>query len=558
MTLNFYDGNTYNSMRFGVWSLENGQDDLLWYQGTLNGNGEWVATVDLTKHATVGMYRIVARPNGGTNSVGSGYNYVSSLAESDFKTTTMVSEDCTTMNISLSDNGLCSNASFAVWSEINGQDDLRWYNATFDGECWQCQVDLKRHNSAGSYFIHAYGTVDGTRSMLDAVTAYVQNAVSGPEVKVTVSEDGKFLEIRLENIGDYSKIWAPTWSIQGGQDDIYWYEMHRTSENCWETVVPLQNHGTAGDYLIHFYGGNERPQDLLADQKIFVKSVPRKRLTATTDQKCDILSLSIENVDKWKELWVAVWSEKDGQDDLKWYRPISQGNGKYTCNVDLREHMTVGTYHIHLYGGDGQPKDLVDYTMLYVATLPKTQPILAVEVTDTTLEVTLSNCVHLENIWIPVWSEQGGQDDLCWYRPEKQADGTWKTVVNLTTHDTLGRYAIHAYTGEQSPTELIAYTGVIVHAITKQPLLKTAIVDAKRTITVQLLNAEEKGKIWIPVWSADDAGDLHWYLAKKNQNGVWSCTIPMSNHPVTGVYHIHVYSGTKDPEQLIAYTDVLL
>lgn len=42
---------TYNvtGVRFPVWSTENGQDDLVWYQA-VNKNGEWICTVNLTVH----------------------------------------------------------------------------------------------------------------------------------------------------------------------------------------------------------------------------------------------------------------------------------------------------------------------------------------------------------------------------------------------------------------------------------------------------------------------------------------------------------------------------
>lgn len=35
---------------FGVWSQTNGQDDLVWYNGTNKGGGNFVASVDLSKH----------------------------------------------------------------------------------------------------------------------------------------------------------------------------------------------------------------------------------------------------------------------------------------------------------------------------------------------------------------------------------------------------------------------------------------------------------------------------------------------------------------------------
>ena len=557
MDVNFWDGNDYNSVRFGVWSLKNGQDDLLWYSGTQNGEGEWICSVDLTKHATDGMYRIVARPNGGTNSMGSGYNYVSFVAESDYNIIVTVRDDCTAMSIRMTDKGLCSAVSFAVWSEEGGQNDLKWYNGTRGQEDdWLCEVDLARHNSAGRYYVHAYGTVDGNRSMVSSATAQVAKAVSGPTATAQVSSDGKRIELKLVNSGDYERVWAPVWTVQGGQDDIFWYELQKTGDGQWEGEASLLNHGTAGTYLIHFYGGSERPEDFLTDQELFVSSVPLRCLSAAVDENCDTMVISVEGAALWKQLWIPVWSDADGQDDIQWYRPVSKGNGAYEYAVDLRKHNSAGTYHIHLYGGDSdRPETLIDYMTVNVASLPKGKPVITVDVTEASIELTLQNCADQENIWIPVWSDEGGQDDIRWYCPEKQNDGTWYATVNLTEHGSTGLYHIHVYAGGDAPAELLTYTDVTVAQIVRQPILKTSVSEETNTIMIWLQNAEEAENVWFPVWSSEDMSDLTWYQPSKLDDGSWFCSVPLVSG--IGVYHVHAYSGTEAPEQLIAYKDIL-
>lgn len=48
----------YDQIRFYVWSTENGQDDVCGYLAELRDDGAWHATVDLTKHTTVGELNI--------------------------------------------------------------------------------------------------------------------------------------------------------------------------------------------------------------------------------------------------------------------------------------------------------------------------------------------------------------------------------------------------------------------------------------------------------------------------------------------------------------------
>ena len=47
---------------------------------------------------------------------------------------------------------------------------------------------------------------------------------------------------------------------------------------------------------------------------------------------------------------VPIWSEKDGQDDIRWYEATRQANGTYTVNVQATNHKnSTGLYNIHLY-----------------------------------------------------------------------------------------------------------------------------------------------------------------------------------------------------------------
>ena len=49
-----------NQVRFAVWSIEAGQDDLVWYTGKQNTSGIWEADIDILNHKTAGEYYIDA------------------------------------------------------------------------------------------------------------------------------------------------------------------------------------------------------------------------------------------------------------------------------------------------------------------------------------------------------------------------------------------------------------------------------------------------------------------------------------------------------------------
>ena len=48
---------------------------------------------------------------------------------------------------------------------------------------------------------------------------------------------------------------------------------------------------------------------------------------------------------------IPVWSDQNGQDELKWYEAVRQTDGSYKATFDLKNHKyDTGLYHIHGYG----------------------------------------------------------------------------------------------------------------------------------------------------------------------------------------------------------------
>ena len=72
-----------------------------------------------------------------------------------------VSDDGSIMCITLKIDDYYSDPAFAVWSDAKGQDDLQWYYPIeVSPGVWKYLVDLREHNTVGSYNIHVYATHD--------------------------------------------------------------------------------------------------------------------------------------------------------------------------------------------------------------------------------------------------------------------------------------------------------------------------------------------------------------------------------------------------------------
>lgn len=65
-----------------------------------------------------------------------------------------------------------------------------------------------------------------------------------------------------------------------------------------------------------------------------------------------------------------------------------------------------------------------------------------------TFDVVISNVSHpnLKDVEVPIWSANNGQDDIVWYKGQKQSDGTYKVQIDISNHkNDRGVYYLHLY-----------------------------------------------------------------------------------------------------------------
>ena len=119
----------------------------------------------------------------------------------------------------------------------------------------------------------------------------------------------------------------------------------------------------------------------------------------------------------------------------------------------------MGAYHLHVYSGSSVPETLLSYTDFQVSAYSR-KPALRTEILDdNTMTVLLKGADGVTHVWVPVWSEENGQDDMQWYQAIRQSDGSWTCSVNLAPHG-IAPYHVHAYAGNEAPAELLAYSDV--------------------------------------------------------------------------------------------------
>ena len=154
-----------------------------------------------------------------------------------------------------------------------------------------------------------------------------------------------------------------------------------------------------------------------------------------------------------KEVLVPTWSEKNGQDDIIWYKAAKQANGDYKVTVRSSNHKgDSGLYNSHVYLVDNDGKFIGLGGKQVTLDITKTQGTLTIANNDKnrgTFDVLITNLTNpsgISGVVIPVWSEQNGQDDLVWHNTTKQEDGSYKVTISASQHKwNSGKYIVHGY-----------------------------------------------------------------------------------------------------------------
>ena len=497
-----------------------------------------------------------------------------------------------------------TNGRIAMWSQYNGQDDMKWFRGVKqDNGKWIVTVPMCNYKDLGRYQVHAYdGTsiiagdrIDIVQNVTHKFTNYTTSTDNcvGAETKiaecdygcgtkdiigwtekdhtVTAVQDNNVLTVKMADVASHghTKVKFAVWSMENGQDDLAWYDAVKT-DGTWTCNVDLTKHHSTGNYQIHAYactGDSDtmRMAGHVVAQVTKFDDVKTPKVVAAVTADYSTMKITVRNAEGYDQISVPVWSEVNGQDDLKWYKATKQAGGSWTCDVDLAVHNSTGRYQIHVYGTKAGKMELIANTMVTVARLPDTKAptVEAVVSADcSTMQITVKNAESYTQVMLPVWSAANGQDDIRWYKAAKQADGNWTYTVDLAAHNSTGRYQIHVYgTTKAGKTELIASTTADVEKLPTAKLpTAAAVVSAdysKMQITVK--NVEGYEQISVPVWSeVNGQDDIVWYTAKKGSDGNWTYTVNLKQHNSVGAYQIHVY-GTKDGTQsLIAHTRVVV
>jgi hypothetical protein len=239
-------------VRFAVWSEENGQDDLMWY----NANSAGEALALYTNHRGYGKYYIhtYIYENGKMQILS---NDTITIGQTDMATTVTKLSD-TSYEVLISGVPIYMNSVvLPIWSDRNGQDDIKWYTATkVSDTSYRAVVNLADHQyDAGNYNVHIYGTTSLLDNKLTGL-ATTSGFTADTFVRATNHNpsNGTLDVVVSENSANPIRaVRTAAWSEEY-QANLYWYTNSTVVDGKVTVTVDAKNHGNkSGDYTVHTY-----------------------------------------------------------------------------------------------------------------------------------------------------------------------------------------------------------------------------------------------------------------------------------------------------------------
>ena len=465
-----------------IWSETGGQDDLVWYTANRQANGTYTVNVKAADHKnSTGLYNVhlyYVQNNGQLTGVG-GTTTTVAIGK---KNQTPVSADLTIVK-SEKDGTFTITAKnlqgfegykkvkIPFWSHANGMKDIIWYTPTrqADGSYTVTAKASDHENADGKYeaqvfYVDAKGKNKFVKKAFTDYTATkLANAVAA-DLTITKSEkDGTFTITakNLQGFEGYKEVKIPFWSHANGMKDIIWYTPTRQADGSYTITAKASDHEKAdGKYEAQVFYVDAKGQNKFV-KKAFIDYKNQSRPTGTLliqnnnrdTGTFDVVIKDVYSPKGVRTVQVPTWSDKDGQDDLRWYEATRQANGDYKVSIKASDHKnSTGKYHVHLYyiQNDGSRIGIGTTTtdVEFRNAMTKTQAsIKNVNATNGTYTVAVDQAPQgrqIKNIRVAAWSK-AHQENLYWYSATPTGMHTEITVSANNHGNEAGNYTTHVY-----------------------------------------------------------------------------------------------------------------
>ena len=353
------------------------------------------------------------------------------------------------------------------WSHANGMKDIIWYTPSrqADGSYTVTAKASDHENADGKYEAQVF-YVDAKGQNKFVKKAFIDYTAPKPSADLTITKsesDGTFTITakNLQGFDGYKEVKIPFWSHANGMKDIIWYTPTRQADGSYTVTAKASDHENAdGQYEAQVFYVDAKGQNKFV-KKAFIdfknQSRPTASLLIQNNNKdagtFDVIIKDVYSPKGVRTVQVPTWSDKDGQDDIRWYEATRQSNGDYKVSVKASDHKnSTGKYHIHLYyiQNDGSRVGVGSTTteVEFRNAQTKTQTgIKNVNSGAGTYTVTVDQAPQgrrIKNIRVAAWS-QAHQENLFWYSTAPSGMHTEVQVSAANHQYQSGNYTTHVY-----------------------------------------------------------------------------------------------------------------
>ena len=464
---------SYKEVKIPFWSHANGMKDIVWYTPTRQADGSYTVTAKASAHENAdGKYEaqvFYVDAQGQNKFVKKAFiDYTAPKPSADLTITKSEKEGTFTITAkNLQGFDGYKEVKIPFWSHANGMKDIVWYTPTrqADGSYTVTAKANDHENADGKYEAQVF-YVDAQGQNKFVKKAFVDYTAPKPSADLTITKSEKegtftITAKNLQGFDGYKEVKIPFWSHANGMKDIVWYTPTRKADGSYTVTAKASDHENAdGKYEAQVFYVDAKGQNKFV-KKAFIdfknQSRPTGNLIIQNNNKdtgtFDVIIKDVYSPKGVRTVQVPTWSDKDGQDDIRWYEATRQSNGDYKVSIKASDHKnSTGKYHIHLYyiQNDGSRVGVGTTTteVEFRNAMTKTQAsIKNVNSGAGTYTVTVDQAPQgrrIKNIRVAAWS-QAHQENLFWYSTAPSGMHTEVQVSAANHQYQSGNYTTHVY-----------------------------------------------------------------------------------------------------------------
>ena len=463
----------YEEVKIPFWSHANGMKDIIWYTPNRQADGSYTVTAKASDHENAdGQYEaqvFYVDAKGQNKFVKKAFiDYTAPKPSADLTITKSEKDGTFTITAkNLQGFDGYKEVKIPFWSHANGMKDIIWYTPSrqADGSYTVTAKASDHENADGKYEAQVF-YVDANGQNKFVKKAFIDYTAPKPSADLTITKsekDGTFTITakNLQGFDGYKEVKIPFWSHANGMKDIIWYTPNRQADGSYTVTAKASDHENAdGQYEAQVFYVDAKGQNKFV-KKAFIdfknQSRPTASLLIQNNNKdagtFDVIIKDVYSPKGVRTVQVPTWSDKDGQDDIRWYEATRQANGDYKVSVKASDHKnSTGQYHVHLYyiQNDGSRVGVGSTTteVEFRNAQTKTQTgIKNVNSGAGTYTVTVDQAPQgrrIKNIRVAAWS-QAHQENLFWYSTAPSGMHTEVQVSAANHQYQSGNYTTHVY-----------------------------------------------------------------------------------------------------------------